>query len=77
MISQSDAFNQAAIDALKQSPSVIASLFLIVWFIRYISGRDRSDQEERQKARESHEKLADSVNNLALVVEGIKEKLKK
>lgn len=67
----------AAIEALKQAPGVLACLIILVVFIRYISGRDRNDQEERQKVRESQEKLADSINKMALVVEGVKEKLKK
>jgi hypothetical protein len=74
---QADPLSAAAFEALKQSPSVIAALFLIIGFIRYISGRDKNDQEERKSVRESQDKLADSVNKLAIVIEGVKEKIKK
>lgn len=77
MIAQADSIESAAMEALKQAPGVLACLIILVVFIRYISGRDRNDQEERQRVRETQEKLADSVNKLALVVEGVKEKLKK
>lgn len=77
MLAQSGSVEQAAIEALKQSPGILASLILIVIFVRYITGRDTNDRSERQAVRESHEKLAESVNTLAVVVEGLKEKLKK
>lgn len=67
----------AAIEALKQSPGILAALIVIALFMRYITGRDRNDQEERKSVRESQDKLADSVKTLAVVVEGVKEKLKK
>lgn len=67
----------AAIEALKQSPGILAALIVIALFMRYISSRDRNDQEERKSVRETQNNLADSVKTLAVVVEGLKEKLKK
>jgi hypothetical protein len=65
----------AAIDALKQSPGILAALIVIVVFMRYITARDKNDQEERKAVRESQDKLSESVKTLAIVVEGVKDKL--
>lgn len=72
MIAQSDTIQGAAIEALKQVPGILACLILLVLFIRYISRRDANDLEERKAARDSQDKLSDSVNKLAMVVERLK-----
>lgn len=65
----------AAIDALKQSPGILAALIVIVLFMRYITARDKNDQEERKEMRDALDRHSTAVNNLSIVVEGVKEKI--
>lgn len=67
----------AAIEALKQAPGLVICLVICVLFIRHLSERNKTDAEERKDMRATLDRFSQSQQNLAIVVEGLKESMKK
>lgn len=83
MILAQTSVETAAIEALKQAPGLVITLVVVVLFLRYIEGRGRADAEERKNNAEERrqmlstlDKFSTTQQNLAVVVEGLKENMK-
>lgn len=67
----------AALEALRQAPGIIAVLVMTVLFLRYLTDCRKADHEERKEQRETMKQQSDAVKELAVVVGSLKDNIKK
>lgn len=76
LIAQSQ-IETAAIEALKQAPGLVVALVMLILFLRRDAERDKSNTEERRDFTAALNKFSEAQNNVAVVLEGLKEQIKR